>query len=181
MLDVIAPIQDWRTGQRSPEHLDALMSVARGSVIPGGEAYETVRKIVCASAEEAGYKDIPAQLPDGTPVTMKACEVHINLISPNPDTPDMWYQLDSIPTTGFPAADDAAGWASYKAALRPVISSADKSGCVDCTNSRKASSVDSVEILPSLQAVCTLRLPAGQRGKFELLTVKHAFTSATIA
>lgn len=121
ILDVIAPIQDWRTGARSPEHLEKLREFTLQSVQPGYPTYETITNIVCAAADKAGYQDIPAQLEDGTPATLKKCEVRINLVGPNPTKPEEWYHLDSIPPTWPTTMTDTAGWASYLAALRPVI------------------------------------------------------------
>lgn len=121
LLDLVAPIQDWRTGSRDMSHLDKLAELTQQSIKPGNPAYETIRKIVCAAAEESGFKDIPAQLQDGTPATLKKCEVRINLVGPNPTKPTEWYHLDSIPLAWPASMTDTAGWTSYLASLRPVI------------------------------------------------------------
>lgn len=121
LLDLIAPILDWRNGSRDMSHLDKLAELTQQSIKPGNPAYETIRKIVCAAAEESGFKDIPAQLEDGTPATLKKCEVRIVLVGPNPTEPDEWYHLDSIPPSWPATMTDTAGWANYLASLRRVI------------------------------------------------------------
>ena len=125
ILDVIAPITDWRYGNRSSEHLNTLYETMQMSAQPGQTAYETIKLIVCGAAAEAGYKEINSKPPNGTPTTLPACEVHINFVSPNPQDPNGWYQLDSIPASGFPEKSNVAGWTTYITNLRPVINSKD--------------------------------------------------------
>ncbi|MBI2430956.1 MAG: hypothetical protein HYV39_03000 [Candidatus Levybacteria bacterium] len=118
ILDVIAPITDWRTGARSTDHLDALRELTMQSVLPGSPAYETIRKIVCESADEAGFKDISGFDQSGAPVTLDKCTVKVNLVPINPNEPNTWYQLDSLPQTWSTTPEQIAQ-------LRPVIIPAD--------------------------------------------------------
>lgn len=127
ILDVEAPILDWRTGERSTTHLDELWQVAQMSAndpTAEGGAYNTIQKIVCAAAMEAKFKDIPAVTEQGDPATLKSCVVEVKLIMPNPTKPEEWYHLDSI-TTPPATFDDTTGWQTYIAALNPVIKTED--------------------------------------------------------